>query len=95
MVIMINLILFGVVIFDLFDKIIEIFVCLWFFEGCFFVLVIIVLYFSRVFFFFRNVVKKLKFLFRMKCLEYVFLYIDELKVLFLGKIFFMNLSFDF
>lgn len=57
MVIMINLILFGVVIFDLFDKIIEIFVCLWFFEGCFFVLVIIVLYFSWFFFFLGMLLK--------------------------------------
>lgn len=50
MVIMINLILFGVVTPDLLDKITETFVCSWFFEGCFSVSVITVLYSSRFFF---------------------------------------------
>lgn len=95
MVIMINLILFGVVTPDLLDKITETFVCSWFFEGCFSVSVITALYSSRVFFFFRNVVKKPKFSLRMKSPEYVLLYTDELKASPPGKTFLMNPSFDF
>lgn len=79
----------------LFDKITETFVCSWFFEGCFSVSVITALYSSRVFFFFRNVVKKPKFSLRMKSPEYVLLYTDELKASRLGKTFLMNPSFDF
>lgn len=43
-------ILFGVVTPDLFDKITETFVCSWFFEGCFSVSIITVLYSSPFFF---------------------------------------------
>lgn len=79
----------------LFDKITETFVCSWFFEGCFSVSFITALYSSRVFFFFRNVVKKPKFSLRMKSPEYVLLYTDELKASPPGKTFLMNPSFDF
>lgn len=77
----------------LFDKITETFVCSWFFEGCFSVSVITVLYSSRVFFSLGMLLKNQSF--HSECPEYVLLYTDELKASRLGKTFLMNPSFDF